>query len=715
MTAAIVSLLALLSPAQSVDIQVDLSNVDAASPFMVSRADDSLSLTWPVGANRTGQLVLALDPTVPRLRQLRLLQGDQQLANFEWLDPSYRATVGTRQAPGGRPPEMSPFNVFFDNPAKRPHEPHSSRLQLRSVRVVTSATRARVVLDRLECGPFAGSLEVALYAGEPLVHIEAVVSTDRPLTAYVYEAGLDRSPSPFDAETWPVAWQDTEGLFRRQSFKKRTALAVRSRALAIWAAEGEGKGGIALFPPPHAFFYPRDATDNQATVFVDTTENDRPTHRYGIRQTLEGGGAYVPWYNAPPGTRQRWGMFLLLDPAGPEAALTSAVRYTNGDRFLDLPGHQKLATHFHMAIAMAAIEAKREGRDPGSPEFVRMFKDMGVDQLMLAEFHGDGHPRDPGPLRLPELDAMFSECRRLSDEKLLIIPGEEANAYLGLPSPGRDAGHYMCAFPTPVHWTMVRGEGQPFVEDDPGRGKVYHVGSSADMLRLLEAENGLAWTSHPRIKASSWTPDIFRNEDFYRSDRWLGAAWKAMPADLSDIRLGVRALDLLDDMSNWGPSKSMLGEVDVFKLNHTHELYAHMNVNYLRLDRTPRFDEGWAPVLDALRKGAFFVSTGEVLIPEFTVGHQPSGETAPAGSAIAPEVRFTLAWTFPLEAAALVWGDGQRVHRHAIEVHDTRPFDRRTWEVSPSVASARWMRLEAWDVAGNGAFTMPVWLTPASK
>ena len=60
-----------------------------------------------------------------------------------------------------------------------------------------------------------------------------------------------------------------------------------------------------------------------------------------------------------------------------------------------------------------------------------MFKDMGVSMVHLAEFHGDGHPQDPGPLRLPELQAMFDECRRLSDRELLLIPGEEANVYLG--------------------------------------------------------------------------------------------------------------------------------------------------------------------------------------------------------------------------------------------------------------------------------------------
>src|SRR4029077_20069600 len=128
-----------------------------------------------------------------------------------------------------------------------------------------------------------------------------------------------------------------------------------------------------------------------------------------------------------------------------------------------------------------------------------------------------------------------------------------------------------------------------------------------DMMDLLKREKGLAWSAHPRIKASSWAPDVFRNEEFYRADYWLGGAWKAMPADLSRPRLGERALDLLDDMENWGQKKTMVGEVDVFKIDHTHELYAHMNVNYLRLDRIPRFDESWQGVLDTLRGGKFFV------------------------------------------------------------------------------------------------------------
>jgi hypothetical protein len=365
-----------------------------------------------------------------------------------------------------------------------------------------------------------------------------------------------------------------------------------------------------------------------------------------------------------------------------------------------------------MAIAMAALERQAKGEPATVPDFVRMFKDMNVRMVHLAEFHGDGHPRDPGPLRLPELRSMFDECRRLSDDELLLIPGEEANAHLGVNHPGAHPGHWVYLFPRPVAWIMQRAEGQPFAQDDPTFGTLYRVGDRHEMLRLLEQERGLAWTAHARIKASSWAPDYYRDEDFFLSDRWLGAAWKAMPADLSRPRLGERVLDLLDDMANWGRRKYVIGEVDVFKLDHTHELYGHMNVNYVRMDRVPRYDEGWQPLLDALAAGRFFVTTGEVLIERFTLGGRSSGETIDEPRAA---LEATLCWTFPMRFAEVVAGDGTAVERTRIDLSDTGEFGERSIRLDADLDGKRWVRLEAWDVAGNGAFSQPVWVESANR
>ena len=246
-----------------------------------------------------------------------------------------------------------------------------------------------------------------------------------------------------------------------------------------------------------------------------------------------------------------------------------------------------------------------------------MMRAMGINIAHIFDFHGDGHPHDPGPLRLKELETYFEGCRRHSDADFLILPGEEANAYLG--------GHYNILFPKPVYWTLVRGKDQPLVEDDPKYGKVYHTGSAADVFEVMKREDALVWTTHPRTKGSTGYPDKIKDTDYFRSDHWLGTAFKALPVDLSQKRLGeVRCFGTLDDMNNWGGPKYMVGEVDTYKKFPDYDLYGDFNVNYVKLDRVPSFDD-WSPVCRALRAGEFFVTTGEVLIPSWSVEGERQG------------------------------------------------------------------------------------------
>jgi hypothetical protein len=170
-------------------------------------------------------------------------------------------------------------------------------------------------------------------------------------------------------------------------------------------------------------------------------------------------------------------------------------------------------------------------------------------------------------------------------------------------------------------------------------------------------------------------------------------------------------LDLLDDMSNAGLRKFALAEADLFRMEPDYETYAHMNVNYLELDRQPEFARGWQPVLDALRAGRFFATTGEVLIPHFVVNGKRSGETIRRAEAPGPlAVEATLEWTFPLAFAELISGDGANVHRERVDLADTEAFGTRTLRLPFAASDRRWIRLEVWDMARNGAFTQPIWI-----
>ncbi len=78
------------------------------------------------------------------------------------------------------------------------------------------------------------------------------------------------------------------------------------------------------------------------------------------------------------------------------------------------------------------------------------------------------------------------------------------------------------------------------------------------------------------------------------------------------------------------------------------------------MDKLPLYKEGWQPVVDALRHGKFFSSTGEVLIPEFTVDGKSTGEEITNGGKKSV-VNFKLKWTFPMNYVEIISGDGRKV------------------------------------------------------
>src|SRR5439155_1251279 len=245
--------------------------------------------------------------------------------------------------------------------------------------------------------------------------------------------------------------------------------------------------------------------------------------------------------NAPPGSWQRMSAYFHCSRGDAGASRKAVLAYTHGDHYKPVPGYKTMVTHFHVAFTKELIDS---GSLDTEPPWIPLMKSLGVNVAHIFDFHGDGHPNDPGPLRLAELKNYFEACRRHSDGDFLILPGEEANAYLG--------GHYNILFPKPVFWTHVRGKDQPLEETHSEYGKVYHTGSAEDVFQLMQKENALVWQTHPRTKGSTGYPDKIRDAGYLRSDRWLGTAFKALPVDLSQKRLGEeRCFGTLDDLNNW--------------------------------------------------------------------------------------------------------------------------------------------------------------------
>jgi len=668
----------------------------------VSKTADAMTIDWPAGSdNERAQMVLSLKRDTPLIRSIAVA-GQTVLAD---VDPAGVITVGTRDLKEG-------WTVFFDNPRTRPFESFPMTLQRDAITVRKQGGYTKIIVGGAAAGPFSGTFEFTIYPGSRLIRAAMVLSTQRPATAYTFDAGLTAATSA----TLPwrsIAYTDqSDRLVREEGADARKPAAAPQVRARMIVAEGATGGALGIVPPPHQYFYPLDyANNDNAAWYGSDYRNLSGRTGFGVRQTLEGDRRYVPWVNAPPGTMQDMGVFYLPDSGDAANVTEAALALTRNDRFKSLAGYRTFTSHYHVEHSADFLEKAKFQQATGVPadlevpEFISRFKAMNVEIVHLAELHLSRERLDRAGDRLKLLKTMHAETERLSDDQLLLLPGEEPNVHLG--------GHWISMFPKNVYWTLDRKEGQPFLENDPVLGKVYHVGSEEDVLNLMEAERGLMWTAHPRIKSSFGFPDKQRDKAFFKSDRFLGGAWKAMPADYSEPRLGSRVLNLLDDMNNWAavPSERKFtpGEVDIFQIDRKSELYAHMNVNYLRLDGPlPTHASGWGSILDALRGGRFFTSTGEVLIPSFTInGAQSGDEVAPDKMAT---VRATIEWTFPLAFAEIVSGDGTKVYRDRIDLSESGPTGSRTIVKDVDLRGRKWARLEVWDVATSGAFTQPVFL-----
>jgi hypothetical protein len=678
-------------PVVSADpLNCTLHNV-AASSNLGARVDgETLQVNWMGEHGTRLRAAFAIDRATPVVREL--VVGDAVLARN--LTPQFTTVSGVRREAHGLDHEHR-WDVFWDAPLTipghgenpgLPRKPEEIRRGVSSFathacEVQQEGARIEVSFPGLSMGIFSGRLQFTVYQGSNLVRVEAIAKTTEPSVAYKYTAGLRGFST---SELGRVTWRDAGGNAQKYGFggtpnHDPVPLVARNRLVV---AEGSA-GSIGVFPPPHQFFFAREIEVNNG--FVWYRKDAEGAFSLGVRQGDNAGGYEPVWiervyalYNAPPGTWQRMAAYFYLSAANATATRDAVLEYTHGDRFLPLAGYQVMATHFHTAFTK---ELTTGGSLDAMPPWISAIRALGVNIVMLDDFHGDGHPEDNGRLRLEDLRNYYEACRRHSDRDFLILPGEEANVYFG--------GHYNLLFPKPVYWTHGRAAGAGFLE----RG-VYHPTNAAEMYDMVRREGALVWQTHPRTKGSTDYPDRIRERDYFRSDRWLGAGFKAMPVDLSETRLcEKRCFGTLDDMNNWGQPKYLVGEVDTYKKFPDYDLYGDFNVNYVKLDALPPASD-WTPVNRALRAGDFFVSTGEVLIRNFR------GDAA--------GVAADIDWTFPLEFVEVVWGDGDRIDRKVIRTPEAQAFGTRRFEIPVDLSKQKWVRVAAWDTAVNGAFTQPV-------
>ena len=732
-TASALAVAPLVQPARA-PLRCDLSHYRPAAGLIASAADDVLTVSWTGDAASELRARFGIAGGQPVMRALQVRSSGGRWGTIgENLVPEYRVVTGVRRMSNQQADplraagvELTPdviarnrWFAFWDAPLYIPPPPPAgakppsprvlgpprtpaeirraaASFQTASCSVATDGASLTVTFPGLTMGMFAGELRFTMYRGTNLIRMDALAKTSDEWVAYKYDAGLSGFTA---ARLRELRWRDTGGHPQQYSLggvANETGVPIKA-ANRILVAEGPD-GSVATFPAPHTFFFTREVDTNLGYVWYRKDPDGRVA--FGIRQAeKEENPQYVEnfaLFNAPPGTLQRMGVYFYASPGNADAARQSVLAFTHGDAFKPLPGYKTMVNHFHLRFT----ERVRASGSFDTPlQDLAAMRALGLNIVGLSDFHGDLHANDPGPVRFKDQKDYREATRRASDRDFLVTPWEEPSAFFG--------GHYNILFPKNVYWSKVRQPGQPFVEDDPTYGRVYHTGSAEDVQTMMDAEGAYWYHAHPRTKGTTGYPDLIFDKPWTRNDRYLGVAFKpGMGMDLSETRMCEwRCFDATDTMNNLYARtglapKYIIADIDTYQKGPEDDLYPNFPVNYLRMHEVPGPDQDWSPILKALRDGDFFVTTGEILIPNFGI------ERAGDRLTISADVE----WTFPLSFVEVVWGDGSKIDRQVISATELPAFGTKHFAIPFDPRGKAWVRFAAWDSAGNGAFVQPRWL-----
>ena len=742
MTAAAV----LVASAASADpLKCDLTGYKTAPGLTAAVADDTLSLVWDGDNSQELRLRFTLNGGTPTIKELALRKKGGQWATLAAnVTPEFRVVSGLRRATQQQTEplvklgiELTPevidkikWEAFWDAPlyiegsgelppthqgaipamkgvANQPGLPRkpeevkraTATFKTQSCEVKSNGGRLEVSFPGVELGVFAGRLQYDVFKGSNLIRQVVIAKTDVQSVAFKYDGGLKGLPIQ---ATSRVVWRDLAGRWQDQRFggpTNRDPATVWSSNRLI-AADLQG-GSIAAFPPPHSFYGARES--NQVLGDNYYRKDSDTSFAFGIRQAeKEEDPEFLHNFaltSARPGTWQQMPVFLYVSGEAAPAAVDAALTYTRNDHYKAIPGYQIMGSHYHVGMVP---RLKESGSLDDRLNDVESMKAVGVNIYGII----DGvRGREDGEAYLAAQAEYYDAARRQSDRTFLVMPNKE-NTGIDI------GGHHDLMVSKPVYWLTKRGPNQPLVEQHPKYGKVYNLGSPADLFEMTRRENLIINMPHPRSKGSTGYPDAVKDTHFAQ-ETYEGAGYRwGMGIDGSEKRLcEYRCLGLFDEMTNWYvdrnmPLKHMQGisesrsDIGTRGKPSYDATYANGPVNYVKLDKLPTVDD-MSPIINAMKSGDYFVTSGEVLISNYAV----------EGTGDKRTISVEVEWTFPLDFVEVVWGDGKKTDRQIISTTDLPAFGKKRFSIPFSAAGKKWVRFAAWDVATNGAFVQPVRLT----
>ena len=705
-----------------------------ASPGMsAAAARNGLTITWDGDKNQEIRLRLAIDNGTPTIRELSVRhKGRSWGALASNVTPEFSFVSGIRRIDRETREgleengikEITPevyekykWDPFWDAPLnipgtedmrqtlglpRKPEEVKrgTATYRAKSCDVKTDGTRLAVTFPGVSMGIFSGQLQYTLYKGTNLIRQELIATTEAPSIAYKYNAGL-KGLAIRDSSR--LTWHDLANHIQVYQFgghknDKETPLKTSNRLLI---AEGGSAGSIATFPPPHNFFWARESA--QVLGYNWYRKDSDTSFSFGVRQAeneeeprIKGNFAL---YSARPGTSQHMAVYFYVSADPAPATRTAVMAFTHDDHFKPLPGYQVMTHHYHMRFGLRLLA---EAGPDAEIEDLRALKSVGINIVSPVDNvgTGGGAGNRPAADTLRMIAASVEGARRHSDKDFLVMADQEFyGSVLG--------GHTDLLFSHPGFWTYGRTAGQPLVEDDPKYGKVYNIGAADDLMEMVKREDIMMSMPHPRTKNNAGYPDGFKDKEFFKDAHFQGVGFRwGMGLDLSERRLcEYRCLALQDDLLNWyaddpTPPKYLLGISEVQRQTFGDGIYSSAPVNYLKMNALPNPNDP-SPVIKTLMRGEYFVTSGEVLIPSYSLQGTGNKRTIVAD----------VEWTFPLDFVEVVWGDGQQTDRQIISTTDLPAFGKHHFQIPFDTTGKKWVRFAAWDSAGNGALVQPVKLT----
>jgi len=297
------------------------------------------TVEWPAGKAVVGRMVLDMEPGKPLFKSVGLVEGGKRYESFRAADVAFRLSVGTRDLVS-----QNGWNIFFDRVPLKPYKSFTLQMVKDSIAVRRYGSRTLVRVGALRAGEFRGWLEITLFHGSPLFNIAAVMMTERDSTAILYDAGLVSRERIWDS----VGFYDVDQVLAKRVVGMDDTMVRQAVKYRSIAGEG-GNGSVVVFPPPHQYFYPLDEAFNLQFTWYGryTGDGGRWPYGIGIRQDPLGDHRYVPWFNSPPGSRQRLNFFCLLGKGRGRSALDGVRKYTHDDRYLPLDGYKTMSSHYH--------------------------------------------------------------------------------------------------------------------------------------------------------------------------------------------------------------------------------------------------------------------------------------------------------------------------------------------------------------------------------